>query len=399
MSDYMTVSDFITAFAKGTLGNRTTHRHWRVEPVDDQMALYFRNEHTGITKLVFTGTKKISGRHESYRSELASETVAYRYPDGRVIYNANVLMIATRKAGGVAIHDHERADCQILLNDLGAKPLPFTLFAESGMRSDVAAINLKVVAQGAPEMVYRKTGRQQYNKKKKLYEDVIDREHFVGASIYKIGDQYFLFDYDRKEQVENKIFNPFIVELPEPSDNFDKAYESLMPEEIKKAKKAGKIVERQGEFFFVKIGGELPVKIKLTKEEEYILKFPPSREGFFLNRTGTYYRAEKDRAPLSDEDTKHKKMTEVQREFQKAALRYKKIRDYVDELIPIQVVIGGMSSHTASKGVRDQKTGKMYVSGTIKHTAREHGDLQLEGWWQVVPNRAVKSVTIQGRID
>ncbi len=391
---YLTVSEFIEGFAKGTLGNIRKHKNWHVELVDDQMELYFHNKHSGVTKLQYTGKLGVEkGRY--YRSgDLVTENVAYRYPDGSILYNANVLMVATRKANGVALHNHERADCQIYFDSIGAKPLPFTIFKESGSRDDVAILNLKIIKQGEPETVYRKTGEYNYNRETKKNEEVINQEHFVGAAIYKIDNQFFLFDYDRKEQKENKIFNPFIVELPKPAYDFDEAYMMLMPHIVMLAKFKDIPVQRQGEFFFIYEGEELPVKIELTSEEEQIIRYPPSRSGFLHLRSD----ADRWHDHLIVEKDDGQTLTSIEQEYNEAAARYWEVRNRVDQLIPVQVTIGGMSHHTASSGVRDAE-GRMYVTGLVRHSNREHGDLHLAGWWQVVPNTAVKSVTIQGRID
>lgn len=420
MGSNITVQEFIEMFARGVLGKKRKLRNWQVEEVDDQQDLYFFNKHSGVTKLTYTGTAGVekmprnrgwSYSRPTHTRRISTETIAYRYPDGSILYNANVLWIATRKANGVAIHDHERSNVQIYFDGLGAKPLPFTIFRESGTRDDIAALHLKVIMQGSPETVQRKTGRRYIDaiwrrvteengsttrimEKEGYYEDVIQDEHFIGACIYEIDGTYYLFDYDRKEQAENKIFNPFVVELPGPADDFDEAYALLMPDEVKKAKASGIEVQRQGEFFFILHSKESPVKIVLSEEEEKIIRYPPSWAGFMYRRSESMGRD--DSKPCEPEEGES--LTELQKEFNAASERFWEVRNRVDSMIPIQVVIGGMTHHTASCGVRDEN-GVLYVTGTISHTNREHGDLTLLGWWKVVSNTAVRSVTIQGRID
>lgn len=43
--------------------------------------------------------------------------------------------------------------------------------------------------------------------------------------------------------------------------------------------------------------------------------------------------------------------------------------------------------------------GTGYVSGTVKHWGREHRDLVLDGWFEVIPNTAVRAFTLTGDVD
>lgn len=405
----MTVESFIEAFTEGKLGKKTVEGQWRVQKVDNQVDYYFTGKESGITKLVFTGhVQRRVGYGWQRETVEEKETVAYRFPDGTVIYNANVLDVAVRKAWGNARHDQGRSDCQIILDNAGAKPIPFSLFEESGMSLDDAIMAFKWVVKPVAESLKRRhsenkyvgtnvEGADAYGRKTVFF---ITTEHFAGRAIYAVGEKYFLFDVDRKEQEENGIFNPFVVELPGPAASFEEAYAMLMPQKVREAIEAGVPVQRQGEFFFLKYSDEIPVKIELTDEEKHILRYPPSKMGFFLTEKygrGVHW-VHDDRDPIDNPKTPE----EIA--YNEAATRYRDIRRRVDDAIPEEVNIdarlgtGGTGRHKASVGIRDA-SGELYVSGTVVHSGREHGDLHLEGWWTVVPNTAVKSVTIQGKID
>jgi hypothetical protein len=400
----LTVNDFIEKFYNGSLGKKTTEGKWRVLPVDSQVDYYLTGLHTGATKLIFeSSVTEYDGKTGTYKPIV--DTVAYRFPDGLVIYNANVLRGAVRKAWGSAQHNAMRSECQIQLDSLGAKPIPFSLFTEMGLRIDEALVGFKWHVVPVAETLKRKEERRDYVPSKKDENGVIIEharyetvpvyipEHFAGRALFQIDDAYYLFDVDRKEQEVNGIFNPFVVQLPAPASSIEEAYEMLKPQRVKDAIRDGIPVDRQGEFFFIKIGDVKPEPVTLTEEETRILRYPPSYSGFFLEKSTDYYSCSSDRQPFSSP------VTRDEIEYSEAVKKFLEIRGRVDDLIPGEMTIGGMTRHTAKNGFRDRVKNETYVTGIIQHNNREHGDLNLEGWWLVVPNTGVKSVTIEGRID
>ena len=91
------------------------------------------------------------------------------------------------------------------------------------------------------------------------------QRHFAGATLVRINKDCFLFDCDR-EELKRFGFNPFFTRLPAFVKTVDEAYEELMPDEVKKAIKDGKAVQRQGEFFFVPADNEKVRKFSLSKQ-------------------------------------------------------------------------------------------------------------------------------------
>lgn len=215
---------------------------------------------------------------------------------------------------------------QALMQTIGVPMLPFRAFIEAGLK----VTSTVIVDQSGPEKVKRVTG-QDRNKKPKL-EDV----HFTGASLFQIGTKLFLFDIDR-EEIKHGIFNPFIVEIPKEVSTIEKAYDALIPIEVRTAMVEGKTVLRQGEHFFIKVA-----------EQD---TFTPDKE-----KSEFTEKVEQVRARLSAQGN----------------------RDHVCTMF------------NKASGL---------VSGEVEHMGREHKNLELKGWFKPVPNTAVRSFTISGDID
>ncbi|RTL04164.1 hypothetical protein EKK58_11150 [Candidatus Dependentiae bacterium] len=75
--------------------------------------------------------------------------------------------------------------------------------------------------------------------------------HFTGALLLENHGRKFLMDVDRIE-ITHGIFNAFFVEVNSQVKTISEAYESMKPEEVKKAESEGIEVLRQGEWFFIK---------------------------------------------------------------------------------------------------------------------------------------------------
>lgn len=378
----MKVSEFLKAYMTSSLGKKTTEGNWKVINWGHMDTLqYWPSDEPG-----------------------KYENIAYRLPTGEVLLNANRLKYAGRVfAWGREARwatGNNQTKIQRYLEQLGAISLPFTLFDETGL--DVRDF----------EWVHKPVGETITVKEERGYMNMVDvQRHFSGACVFKIGENFYLFDIDRKELEESKIFNAFIVELPEPVDNVIEAYEALMPREVNNAIESGIEVKRQGEFFFVKVSEECPLKKDISPGDLQILRFPPSRYGFGIpygnsksmrdrgNRTPDYEWTKDDRDPIGGEEGIELVLTPLEEEFQKAAKAYKEARKRYDEIIPRGGTLdtGISSSHTVERYVKDGDN--TYVNGTVSQTRREHKDLNLLGWYKVFPNRAVKSFTIRGEID
>jgi hypothetical protein len=365
MSKKMTARDFIEGFGKNTLGKRKSNGNWSVR------------ENMGVRLLTFHG-------------QSGTATIAFRLPDGTVVSNANRLGV------GQACYNHNspwypengRSRCQVWLEESGATPLPFSLFREAKL--EVTDFKWVVQPPTGGETVNRKRQTGTDKKGEPVFET--KPEHFVGACLFKVGQHFFLFDVDRQE-LEHDIFNPFVVELPIPAYTIEEAYEALVPDEVKQAVKAKKKVFRQGEYYFVSVGKEQPNKLKLTKKERDILRYPPNRAGFLMQKReyNEYFRGMISQIPSPQ--------TEAEKEFNEAVEKYNTLyKKFENSFVgKLSLETEGFGSHFAEKGT---KVGdKMYVSGKVEHRRREHGDIRLDGWYLVVRNAAKRSVTIRGEVD
>lgn len=364
----MITKEFIEGFVKNTLGRKTKEGTWSIVKLGD------------LDVLQYTPSDK-PNEHEQ---------VACRLPDGSVLSNANVLEFVGRRF----VYGYERSKWgtrqepeQQWLEGAGAIPIPFTLFKESN--TDIR--DFSWVIKPVAETVIIKEDIYDYRTNKNIQIDT--PRHFIGACIFKIGSDTYLFDIDRQE-LEYNIFNPFLTKLPRYVLSVNEAYDVLIPDEVKDAIKKKIDVKRQGEFFFIRHSKECPITVELTDEEKQILRFPPSRFGFGLEEAGIY--RHNDFEPYPDSDG----WSTIERnKFQEAALRYKKVRNKKIDSTPKKGTLGksATGSHTVDKYIQiDEIT---YVSGTIKQDRRQHHDLVLDGWYKVVPNTGVLSWTITGDID
>lgn len=82
----------------------------------------------------------------------------------------------------------------------------------------------------------------------------IVRNHQLGACVFHSDDRYFLSAIS--SDVRGRADGYFLVELPRAVKNLADAYESLRPSEINKEWVEGTDFLRQGEYFFVKVGGD-----------------------------------------------------------------------------------------------------------------------------------------------
>src|ERR1019366_7367289 len=127
--------------------------------------------------------------------------------------------------------------------------LPVSVFEQAKL--DVQ--KLTIVEQAKDETLQIKTPNpkyRSYDEKNTEPKFIMVPRHFTGASLFKIGREFFLFDVDRRE-IEHGLFNAFLVNLPKPVKTIAEAYDSLKPQAVKDAEAKGLEVLRQGEFFFI----------------------------------------------------------------------------------------------------------------------------------------------------
>lgn len=395
MTEATTVYEFLKQYVNGTLGKQTKCGNWSVMNWGNMDVLQYFSEN--------------GGEHRGWRhkEQTEPERIAYKLTDGSVIFNANELEFAvTYSYGRKTNRFGNQTDAQRWLEELGATPIPFTLFDEVE-GADVR--DFSWVFKPTKENVKVIDHRERRNANGDLItEPIVTLRHFVGACLFMIGDETFLFDVDRQE-LNHGIFNPFLTKLPKKATTIDEAYAILMPGEVREAIANGIEVVRQGEFYFVKHSDECPVKPDLTDEERQILKFPPSRIGYGIIQPGqgtnTMWRRE-DVAPFGGnypentvDDLNTLLDTPEKREFQKAALKYKVVFDKLMAGSATSGTLGKSStgSHSVEKYV---KVGEdAYASGKVSQQRRQHADLNLNGWYKVIPNTGVLSWTITGKID
>jgi len=229
---------------------------------------------TDETKVRF-GPYFIDGKQLLYRtvamshhgSELLENIVAQKIDQGGsefLVGNSSMLKhLGRRVSFGRERSNNQIAEIQIRLGDL-IPMMPFSVFEEASLNMEA----LRIIERGPEETItrIRNTERTVNGKKAKLkkaeflrksdlhygdkYEVWIEETvHYTGASLFRVGKKHFLFDLDRRE-IEQKIFNPFLVELPGSPKTIADAYDSLTPDAVKEADRNGVEVKRQGEWFF-----------------------------------------------------------------------------------------------------------------------------------------------------
>jgi hypothetical protein len=136
---------------------------------------------------------------------------------------------------------------QAIAEACGAIPIPFqnVVSKEIGAGLDLAKLTI-LDWRGSEKMVIPPISR----KRDWTGDFYVVERHFAGAMVLKIENKYFLFDADR-EEAKHHGFNPFFTQLPKAAQSVAEAYETLMPDAVKKARDSGLKIVRQGEFFFV----------------------------------------------------------------------------------------------------------------------------------------------------
>jgi hypothetical protein len=317
----------------------------------------------------------------------SKNVIATRLPNGTLLGNASILeLIGRYNAWGVDISNRNQSLIQRLMeNDPDFIMLPFSVFIQAGLNVDT----LEMVENGGEETVLRAIPNPQYNSYRKMEmeekgipEKIDETVHFTGAKLFTLSKDnaekfYFIFDIDR-EEIKHKIFNPFLVKLPQPVKTIAEAYEVLEPVAVKTAKALGKQVERQGEWFF--IPSENPPLPELSEKEKELKEYSA-----LINN--------------------------IYRGTEKAKVKNLLIKAYgsnvLEELANVEktdvdvkrtvLKAGPNRPNYAEKGITIE--GISYVSGKVSHAGREHRDINLKNWYIATPNTAVESFTITGDID
>jgi len=277
----------------------------------------------------------------------SKDVIAVKF-NGVTIGNSSVLELVRRKETGYA-----KAGVSEIQTLLSTKitMVPFSVFKEAKLDLSKFVLIEKGQEETLPltkEVPKKdKDGKTLFNKEGNVIMEIIPApRHFTGACLFKIQNEVYLFDVDRNELVHN-IVNPFLVNI---ADNkvktIEQAYESLKPQAVKDAESKNITVKRQGEWFFI------PTKI----DESFVEK---------------NYKKIEQRAWSNDS----KKM-----------------------IYPELILRAGPNRPNIAK-LGFEANATVYVKGPIRHSGREHKDLDLKQWHVAIPNTATKSWTVTGDVD
>jgi hypothetical protein len=334
------------------------------------------------------------GVYETIDSNTDTDVIAIKTENGTLLGNASILPnIGLTTNWGNKNPNRSQTEVQRAMErNENFKLIPFSVFEAAGLNIQ----SFTEIQAGKPELVTRKIPNPAYHKmswieknrndeladsdSKKVSDFVDEKVHFMGNSLFTVGDKYFLFDLDRVE-LKHKLFNPFLVQIPKKVTTIKQAYDSLVPKAVKLAKTKGKKVIRQGEWFFIPVGKNEP---KGTAKDQRMLKADIKKRAI---------RAENEYSTSNDGKLKK--------------LWGEKVFNRV-MLLPRFPRGGGSKQPTVLRAGKNRPNNaedgrtigeKSYVTGKITHSGREHKPIELKGWYEVVPNTAIGSFTITGDID
>jgi hypothetical protein len=288
--------------------------------------------------------------------------------DGKTIFlgNSSILPLIGRTVSyGHENRNGSETEIQRLMSGYyGFLMIPFSVFAQAKLDLN----KFELIEKGPEEkLVVSKKENKWIDGK---YQDVKTEEnrHFTGSSLFRVDGVSYLFDIDRVE-IKHKIFNPFLAKLKTTPKTISEAYQSLKPREVLEAEKKGLKVLRQGEWFFIETAA--PKIKKLSEMEKMIL----------MAGRNTW---------RTDEIAKILKIDA------------KKLQEKSEKLLlsvprPQNIQAGNSRPNSVEMLFREGK--KVYCSGVVKHSGREHKDLVLKGWFLAVPNTSIENFTITGNID
>jgi hypothetical protein len=279
--------------------------------------------------------------------------------------NSSILPLIGRTVayGNESRNEKETKVQEIMSSDNDFQMIPFTVFSQANLDLN----KFRLIEKGISETLPRRIELRDWSKGEYKTTYKVENVHFTGSSLFEVDGKYYLFDVDRRE-VKYNIFNPFLAQLPKQVSTIKEAYEILKPKQVLEAEKQGLEVLRQGEWFFIPTSK--PKIKKLTKLEKMII----------LGNSASF-----------NEDL-IKLLGLNKKELEKQAIELLKE-------VPKQqnLQVGNSRPNTVSLLV--QQGEKVFCSGIVKHTGREHADLKLNNWYLAVPNTSNENFTITGDID
>jgi len=325
--------------------------------------------------LVYNYKPEYSDQHQTIIAKTISS------PNGPIkVGNASILKyVGVTNPYGNTSYNHRTLLIQTEL-EKHIPMLPFSVFEETGLDTS----KLEVLEDSGPEEVLVTVPNPKYSlhqdNPKGIRKTITERRHYTGAKLFRIENICFLFDIDRNE-IKNKIFNPFLVKLPNEVKTIAQAYESLKPKEVKAAERKKTEVLRQGEWFFIKTRRPKMPKLNAKEKRAYNLMLKQLKENKWV-----------DEEPIGEILGLDLSWNSHNRTDQE------KYRIFIDKIpAPRELQAGPNRPNEVSQGILVKKV--WYVSGTVSHTGREHKDLELKGWYRAIPNTAQNSWTITGDID
>ena len=369
------VHEFLVGFVKNTLGTRTSFSNYSVTKKGGLETLTYTAYRTALNKAQNDFEREIDGQ----------EMLAVRLEGGLVISNADQLKFCGSRFvfGRRRFYSFEPSLAQISMEEAGALPVPFRIFAAAGLEIGKA----RVVERGPSETVVVQV--KSYSAGRRTLRD--DFRHYTGACLLKINGRYVLFDIDR-EDIKHKLFNAFIVQLPQPVQSIREAYISLKPNEVLEAEKENRRIERQGEWFFIKRFNKLP---ELHRPCEALLAMadrPPDASKMGASQIYSHYAPGRTYGVEFPSDELTQNYLAKVKEWETVLYRIQHAVPHNGELYQ-----GNHRPHLAEQFVVHESV--RLVSGQVVHSAGEHRDLQLNGWWEALPNKAVQSWQVNGDID
>lgn len=390
-----------------------------------------------------TVTQEVCGNYQAHNAELyyygsgrmeksvGKDVLAIKLPDGRLIGNASKLP----RCG--SWRRSAEAPAQRVMQELEIPLIPFNVFQEAKLD----LLTAKVIDQGKTEELFvpkiqwkAANGQfefmdiwQDHFKKEKPektkdmrdlkysaydkswhWEEInrnnLEYRHFIGAMVIEVSGKYYLFDVDRRE-LKFYRFNAFLSELPKKVKTIVEAYDMLIPQKVRLARKKGLEMPRQGEWFF--IPAKLPEAVKASASDHKVGEEEPNPSQFDLpySRWGHDEIKEEDiLEELKDVLPKyHAAHRERIADYDKALERYHRARQRLARESPEKYAIRG---ELRANNNRPNNVDKMldipeghFVKGLVTHSGREHEPLTLKEWHIAVPNTATNSYTIRGAVD
>lgn len=263
-------------------------------------------------------------------------------------------------------------DEQLIMSE-SVTMVPFSVLKEAGL----SLYTFKEVARGSEETLMRKFERLMtqvaYDKldqklviscedlteesiyyradsSMKFNVEYYEPQHFTGPRLFQCTNEKkevstYLLDVDRNE-LPHGLINPFLVKLSDSTvTSIQEAYESLKPSVVLEAEERSMKVLRQGEWFF----------IETTVDQS------------FLDKT-------------LEKQAEERKQSNRWSDGKRGELRAGRNRPNTVEFFV-------------------ELNGSYFIKGNVSHTGREHKDINLNSWYQALPNTATESWTISGNID